>query len=101
MMNKLIDKLIIFGFCLGLVSATVDNVLLIAPVLVAAIFAAASSYLKEGPVTVGLFGGYLLICFGAPVYLLFVPLIGYDILISRYNGGGTLGLLPAATASRR
>lgn len=52
MMNKLIDKLIIFGFCLALYLTTVDNVLLIAPVLVAVIFAAASSYLKEGPVTV-------------------------------------------------
>ena len=97
MMNKLIDKLIIFGFCLALYLTTVDNVLLIAPVLVAVIFAAASSYLKEGPVTVGLFGGYLLICFFEPVYLLFVPLIGYDILISRYKWLWTLALLPAAT----
>ncbi|PKM75064.1 MAG: two-component sensor histidine kinase [Firmicutes bacterium HGW-Firmicutes-17] len=96
-MNKLIDKLIIFGFCLALYLTTVDNVLLIAPVLVAIIFGAASSYLKEGPVTAGLFGGYLLICFFEPVYLLFVPLIGYDILISRYKWLWTLVLLPAAT----
>ncbi len=97
MMNKLIDKLIIFGFCLALYLTTVDNVLLIAPVLVAVIFAAASSYLKEGPVTVGLFIGYLLIGFFEPVYLLFVPLIGYDILISRYKWLWALVLLPAAT----
>ncbi|MEL7660692.1 sensor histidine kinase [Acetobacterium wieringae] len=96
-MNKLIDKVIVFGFCLALYLTTVDNVLLIAPVLVAVIFAAASSYLTEGPVTVGLFGGYLLICFFEPVYLLFVPLIGYDILISRYKWLWTLALLPAAT----
>lgn len=96
-MNKLIDKVIVFGFCLALYLTTVDNVLLIAPVLVAVIFAAASSYLKEGPVTAGLFGGYLLICFFEPVYLLFVPLIGYDILISRYKWLWTLALLPAAT----
>ncbi|MEA4807128.1 sensor histidine kinase [Acetobacterium wieringae] len=96
-MNKLIDKVIVFGFCLALYLTTVDNVLLIAPVLVAVIFAAASSYLTEGPVTVGLFGGYLLICFFEPVYLLFVPLIGYDSLISRYKWLWTLALLPAAT----
>jgi len=96
-MNKLIDKLIIFGFCLALYLTTVDNGLLIAPVLVAVIFGAASSYIKESPVTGGLFGSYLLICFFEPVYLLFSPLIGYDVLISRYKWLWTLALLPAAT----
>lgn len=97
MMNKLIDKLIIFGFCLALYLTTVDKLLLIAPVLVAVIFGAASSYVKEGPVTVALFVGYLVICFIEPAYLLFVPLIGYDVLISRYKWLWTLVLLPAAT----
>lgn len=97
MMNKLIDKLIIFGFCLALYLTTVDNVLLIAPVLVAVIFGAASSYIKESMVTAGLFVSYLMICFFEPVYLLFVPLIGYDILISRYKWLWTLTLLPAVT----
>lgn len=97
MMNKLIDKLIIFVFCLALYLTTVDNVLLIAPVLVAVIFSAAASYLKEGSVTVGLFVGYLVICFFEPVYLTFIPLIGYDILLSQYKWLWTLALLPAAT----
>ena len=96
-MNKLIDKLIIFGFCLGLYLTTVDNLLLIVPVLVAIIFGAAASYLKEGPVTAVLFVGYVVICFFEPVYLMFIPLIGYDSLISQYKWLWTLALLPAAT----
>jgi Signal transduction histidine kinase len=93
-MNKLIDKLIIFVFCLALYLTTVDNVLLIAPVLVAIIFGAASSYLKEGPVTAVLFVGYVVICFFEPVYLLFVPLMCYDILVFQYKWLWTLALLP-------
>ena len=93
-MNKLIDKLIIFVFCLALYLTTIDNSLLIAPVLVAIIFSAASSYLKEGPVTAVLFVGYVVICFFEPVYLLFVPLLCYDILIFRYKWLWALALLP-------
>jgi len=93
-MNKLIDKLIIFVFCLALYLTTVDNVLLIAPVLVAIIFGTASSYLKEGPVTAVLFVGYVVIGFFEPVYLLFVPLLCYDILIFQYKWLWTLALLP-------
>jgi signal transduction histidine kinase len=97
MMNKLIDKMIIFVFCLALYLTTVENVLLIAPILVAVIFGAALSFFEEGPLTVALFVGYLVICFIEPVYLLFVPLIGCDILISRYKWLWTLALLPGAT----
>jgi len=63
MMNKLIDKMIIFVFCLALYLTTVENVLLIAPILVAVIFGAALSFFEEGPLTVALFVGYLVICF--------------------------------------
>ncbi|MBC3796910.1 sensor histidine kinase [Acetobacterium tundrae] len=93
-MNKLIDKLIIFVFCLALYLTTVDNALLIAPVLVAIIFGAASSYLKEGVVTAVLFVGYVVICFFEPVYLMFVPLMCYDILVCQYKWLWTLSLLP-------
>jgi len=93
-MNKLIDKLIIFVFCLALYLTTVDNAFLIAPVLVAIIFGAASSYLKEGVVTAVLFVGYVVICFFEPVYLMFVPLMCYDILVFQYKWLWTLSLLP-------
>ena len=93
-MNKLIDKVIIFVFCLALYLTTVDNVLLIAPVLVAVIFSAGASYLKEGPVTVALFVTYVVICFFEPAALIFVPLICYDILIFQYKWLWTLTLLP-------
>jgi len=96
-MDKLIDKLIIFVFCLALYLTTVDNTLLIVPVLVAVIFSAASSYLKEGSVTAALFVSYAVICFFEPVYFMFVPLICYDILISRYKWLWTLALLPMIT----
>lgn len=93
-MNKLIDKLIIFVFCLALYLTTVDNPFLIVPVLVAIIFGAALSYLKEGKVTVVLFVIYVIICFFEPVYLMFVPLICYDILVSPYKWWWALTFLP-------
>ncbi len=93
-MNKLIDKLIIFGFCLALYLTTVDNPFLIVPVLVTIIFGTALSYLKEGKVTIGLFVLYVVICFVEPVYLMFVPVIGYDILVSPYKWWWALTLVP-------
>ena len=96
-MNKLIDKLIIFVFCLTLYLITIENNLLIAPVLVVIIFSATASYLsfsKERLAMIILFMGYVGICFFEPVYLLFVPLFIYDILMTRYNWLSMLTILP-------
>jgi signal transduction histidine kinase len=97
-MNKLIDKLIIFVFCLALYLTTMNNVYMIAMVLVAVIFSAFSSYLEEGRITAGIFGVYVVFCFFEPTILVFLPLMCYDVLISKYKWLWLLSLLPFITS---
>ncbi len=96
-MNKLIDKLIIFVFCLALYLTTVTNAYVIVTVLAAIIFSAASSYLDEGRITVGIFVAYVIFCFVEPASLAFLPLLCYDVLIANYKWLWLLAVLPLIT----
>jgi len=96
-MNKLIDKLIIFVFCLALYLTTVANAYVIVTVLAAIIFSAASSYLDEGRITLAIFVAYVILCFFEPASLAFLPLLCYDVLISNYKWLWLLALLPLIT----
>lgn len=96
-MNKLIDKLIIFVFCLALYLTTAHNPYLIVPILIAVIFSAALSYLEKTPIAVGLFVIYVILCFFDQGLLVFIPLICYDALISNVKWLWTLALLPLIT----
>lgn len=96
-MNKLIDKLIIFVFCLALYLTTASNPYLIVPILIAVIFSAALSYLEKSPIAVGLFVVFVILGFVDPGLLVFIPLICYDALISNYKWLWTLALLPLIT----
>lgn len=96
-MNKLIDKLIIFVFCLALYLTTASNSYLIVPILIAIIFSAGLSYLEKKNFAVTLFIAYVILGFFDPALLVFIPLICYDALISNYKWLWTLGLLPLIT----
>lgn len=96
-MNKLIDKLIIFIFCLALYIPVVTNLYRIVPILIAVIFSASLSYLEFEPVIAGGFVIYLIICFFQPGLLAFIPLLCYDVLMFKYKWLWALALLPLIT----
>jgi signal transduction histidine kinase len=93
-MNKLIDKLIIFIFCVALYIPNVSSIYMIVPILIALIFSAALSYLEDDNIILGVFVIYLIICFFEPTFLFFIPLICYDVLIFKIKWMWVVSLLP-------
>lgn len=93
-MNKLIDKMIIFIFCMSLYIPNVNNVYMIVPILVAVTFSATLSYLEDERVTLITFVLYLIICFYEPEFLFFIPLICYDVSIFKIRWVWSISLIP-------
>jgi len=93
-MNKLIDKLIIFIFCLTLYIPGENNIYMIVPILIAVICSGTLSCLENQRIITIIFIVYLIICFFEPTLLFFIPLICYDILIFKIKWLWVLALLP-------
>lgn len=93
-MNKLIDKLIIFIFCLTLYVPGENSIYMIVPILIAVIFSATLSCLEDEHIIIGIFVLYLIICFFEPTLLFFIPIICYDVLIFKIKWIWALAMLP-------
>jgi signal transduction histidine kinase len=95
-MNKLIDKLIVFIFCLCFYLPNVNQSLMIVPILIVIIISAALSYFEYDRFRFVVFVCYLLLCFSQPLFIFFIPLICYDILFFKIKWLWVLALLPAS-----
>ncbi|MDV3427640.1 MAG: histidine kinase [Bacillota bacterium] len=93
-MNKLIDKLIIFLFCLTLYVPVENSIYMIAPILTAIIFSGTLSCLDDQRIISGIFSVYIIVCFMEPLALFFIPLICYDVLIFKFRWIWALALMP-------
>jgi len=76
-MQKLIDKIVLLGFCLLAMSFTEIGWATIATLFIALAVSSLSGYL-ENRLSVFLCGGYVVLCLFVPVFLVFLPLIVYD-----------------------
>lgn len=93
-MNELIDKLIIFIFCLVIYIPGVSQTYIVVPILIAVIFSAALSYFEDNRIILGVVVMYSIICFFTSALLIFIPLICYDVLFLKINWIWIITLLP-------
>ena len=80
-MNKLLDKLIIFMFCVSFYILNVSYNFMIVPILISIIISALLSYFENKLITITGFIIYICICIYEPLFIFFIPLICYDVLI--------------------
>lgn len=93
-MNKLVDKLIIFIFCITFYMFNVSYTLMIVPILMAIIISALLSYFDNNLIIIGIFITYIFMCIFEPEFLFFIPLICYDVLIFEIKWIWIFALLP-------
>lgn len=93
-MKKLTDKLVVFVVSLAIYIPSVNNTYMIAPILIVMILSAILSYLDDVRITTGIFAVYLLVSFWEPAFLFFIPLIGYDVMLSKIKWIWAASFLP-------
>ena len=93
-MNKLVDKLIIFMFCITFYMFNVSYTLMIVPILIAITISASLSYSENTLIIIGEFILYIIICIFKPEFLFFIPLICYDVLLFEIKWIWIFALLP-------
>lgn len=93
-MIDLIDKLILFIACLALYVVDAGYGISIAPVLVALTLSALNSYFGKKVLRLVFVGAYLLVCQWQPQFLVFLPLICYDIFATSDQLFSLLVLIP-------
>lgn len=93
-MNELIDKLIIFVISLALYIPSANNIYMVVPTLIAVILSSVLSCIEDDRIILVLFAVYLFICFFEPFFLFFIPLICYDIFLSKIRWILALVFLP-------
>lgn len=93
-MNKLIDKIIIFIFCLTLYVPGEYDIYMIIPILAAVIFSGFLSCLENQRIIAVIFIAYIIICFFKPSALFFIPLICYDVLLLKFRWIWALAFMP-------
>ncbi len=84
-MNKLLDKLMLFLFCLVFYLQNTSNLYLIVPVIIAITCSALNSILENDYLRLTSLVMYVITCIYLPDFLFFIPLIVYDILWSRWQ----------------
>ncbi|HEX2926653.1 MAG TPA: histidine kinase [Ruminiclostridium sp.] len=93
-MVDLVDKLIIFAACLVFYVMDAGYATSIVPVIAAVTAASLSSYFDRAFVRLVIMAAYITACLFKPAFLVFLPLICYDILVTRHQILCLLGLLP-------
>lgn len=92
-MLQIIDKTILWGMGILLTIQIRDNLIPVLTVLVALTAGAATVYTCDRRVVMGIWAGYLLLCFYEPEFTFFLPLLFYD--SGRYRiYAGVLGIIP-------
>lgn len=95
-MNKLLDKLVIFLFCLVFYLQNTSDLYVIVPVIIAITCSALNSIWRNDYLRLTSLAIYAVICIYLPVFLFFLPLVAYDILWSGWQCLVLLTILPLA-----
>lgn len=95
-MSKLIDKLVLFLFCLVFYIQNTTDLYAIVPVITAMTCSALNSYCEGEFFTLISLPIYIAACIYLPDFLFFIPLICYDILLSKWQGLVLLVSVPLA-----
>lgn len=84
-MNELIDKLLLLICCLTLYMSSIDSEYVIIPVLLSICISCLAVYFERPRFKLSLYIFYLGTCFVKPGFILFLPLIMYDLLFTDYQ----------------
>lgn len=95
-MNRITDKLIIFIFSLTLYLYYIgtNELYVIVPILVIIIISALLSYYENIKINLFITLTYFTICFYNPTFIFFIPIISYDVPISKYKWCSIIPFLP-------
>lgn len=86
-MSEIIDKLILFISCLALYLFEVSSSFYIVPVIIAVVLSSLFVYFDDGRLRLTGVVIYGVLCLLIPWYIIFLPLVMYDILHTRYQYG--------------
>ncbi len=95
-MNKLLDKLIIFLFCLVFYIQNTADFYVIVPVIIAMSCSAMNSFVESEYFQLISFSLYIAACIYFPPLLFFMPLITYDIILLKWQLIVLLAAFPLA-----
>lgn len=93
-MDKLIDKIIIYIFCIALYIFFINDKYMIITILIALTFSAALSYLDYENIKLVLFLIYLIICIVYSQFIFFIPLICHDAFSFKFKFVWVLSFIP-------
>ncbi len=96
-MSKLIDKLIVFIICIPVLTQYQTDVYIVVPVICAIGASALLSYC-ENVACAGVFIVWCAVCMLAPAFIFFLPLMCYDLFMSRWRWVLAAALFPLASA---
>ncbi len=84
-MKHYLDKLVLFTICMVLYVPRVETPFAVIPVIAALTISAAGTWLERMPLQAFFLSLFLLISFNQPAFLLFLPLVSYDLITSSYK----------------
>lgn len=92
-MGKLVDKLILFTICMVSYIQYNSGLYIAVPVICALLASGLLSYF-ENVIGLIIFIAFSALCIVNPVFLFFLPLIAYDLFLSRWQYSLFLGIIP-------
>lgn len=95
-MHAILDKLILITSCLALYLISINSYYLVVPIILSILLSCIFIYFEDSRLS---FIGnmlYIAICFFVPNYIIFLPLLFYDIVLTKYRL--TILLLPVLIA---
>jgi len=78
-LNELFDKISLFVLCSALYALTINNPLIIVPIIISVTISALNTYTNRNQFKRFTFFAFLVICFYNPNFIVFLPLISYDL----------------------
>jgi signal transduction histidine kinase len=82
--NALIDRLILYVLCTSVYLMRVDGYYAVVPILVAVILGEFSGYFENVRLKTCCFFGFAVLCLLRPEFILFLPVLSYDMPISQW-----------------
>lgn len=98
-MNFLIDKLIIFIVCLNIFMYNSSNIYDITIVLVSITLSSINGYKESEKFSICIFISFLLLCFYKYSFLVFIPLLSYDLFFYKIKYLSCIFIIPILVSS--
>jgi signal transduction histidine kinase len=95
--NAMLDKLVLCILCTVVYSMRAQGYYAVVPILAAVTLGALSGYVKNAHAKLWLFIGYSLFCIFSPQFILFVPVLGYEVP-AKYRHFLLIAAFPAIAA---